>query len=54
MILNLFRLIKTDKPLIASWDGKESHLPSIKNNSTVDFLYCISEYPTALEKFQKD
>ena len=44
-------LIKTDKPLIASlgW-WKESHLPSIKNNSTVDFLYCISEYPTALEK----
>ena len=44
-------LIRTNKPLIVSlglW--KEDYLPNIKSNANVQFLYCISEYPTDLNK----
>lgn len=43
-------LIKTGKPLIASlgWWKKEE-LPTISAKKPVDYLYCISKYPTPLE-----
>lgn len=43
------RLVATGKPLIVSlgkWGEKE--LPVIKSAVLVDFLYCISKYPTPL------
>lgn len=43
------RLVATGKPLIVSlgmWDEKD--FPMIKSPASVDFLYCISKYPTPL------
>jgi sialic acid synthase SpsE len=42
-------LVATSKPLIISlgyWKNKD--FPSFPNNVNVDFLYCISKYPTPL------
>lgn len=40
-------LIKTEKPLIVSLGWWESEkLPQIKAKNGVDYLYCISKYPT--------
>ncbi len=44
------RLISTGKPLIVSlgqWKSKE--FPKLGVNGAVDFLYCVSKYPTPLE-----
>lgn len=44
------KIFSTKKPIIISlgmWDGDE--FPEIKSPSKVDFLYCISKYPTNLE-----
>jgi len=41
---------KTGKPLLVSlgmWDKKD--FPAIPTKSKVDFLYCISKYPTSLQ-----
>jgi len=46
-------LAATGKPLLASlgmWQG--SKFPEIKNSVKVDFLYCISKYPTPLSDLQ--
>ena len=43
------RLLKTQKPLLISlgmW--KEKTFPTIGASSRVDFLYCVSKYPTPL------
>lgn len=43
------KIAATKKPLIVSlgmWDGKE--FPEIKTEGQLDFLYCISKYPTEL------
>jgi len=48
-------IISTKRPLIVSlgmWDGEE--LPKIKAESKIDFLYCISNYPTKLESLHFD
>ena len=40
-------LVKTDKPLMVSlgmWKNKE--FPVIKTQQKLDFLYCVSKYPT--------
>jgi sialic acid synthase SpsE len=45
-------LAKTNKDLITSlgfW--KEPTFPIIKSNAKVSYLYCVSEYPTPLNKF---
>ena len=42
--------IKTSKPLIISlgfWD--DDQFPNINHSAEVDFLYCISKYPTNIE-----
>ena len=42
-------LTKTEKPLIISlgmWSKKR--FPKVKTKASVDFLYCISKYPTEL------
>ncbi len=42
-------LLATGKPLIASlgmWDSPD--FPSISNNDSIDYLYCISKYPTPI------
>jgi len=44
------KIISTKKPIVVSlgmWNGEE--FPEIKSESKVDFLYCISKYPTKLE-----
>ena len=46
----LAKLVKTQKPLLVSlgmWDGEG--FPEIPGVKEVDYLYCISEYPTPLE-----
>ena len=46
-------LTATRKPLLASlgmWEGDT--FPQIKNSVKVDFLYCISKYPTPLNDLQ--
>jgi sialic acid synthase SpsE len=43
-------LCETGKPLVASlgmWKGKE--FPRIEHRTPVQFLFCVSKYPTALE-----
>lgn len=43
-------LCRTGKPLVVSlgmW--KEKDFPRIEHSSRVDFLYCVSKYPTAFE-----
>lgn len=43
-------ITSTGKPIIASlgmW--QENELPSIHTNADVNFLYCVSKYPTPLE-----
>lgn len=43
------RLAKTTKPIIASlgmWE--EDEFPKIESEAPVDFLYCVSKYPTEL------
>jgi sialic acid synthase SpsE len=43
-------LIATGKPLIASLgQWKKQEFPNISAKQPVDYLYCISKYPTALE-----
>ncbi len=46
-------LIKTGKPLIASlgW-WKSEKLPEIGASQPVEFLYCVSKYPTDLEDLE--
>ena len=42
-------IIETGKPILASlgmWKGRD--LPQIKTSAAVDFLYCVSQYPTPL------
>jgi len=44
------KILSTNKPIVVSlgmWNGDE--FPEIKSSSKVDFLYCISKYPTNLE-----
>jgi len=46
----LAKLVATQKPLLVSlgmWDGDS--FPEIPGVSDVDYLYCVSEYPTPLE-----
>ncbi|WP_243544275.1 N-acetylneuraminate synthase family protein [Pseudodesulfovibrio tunisiensis] len=46
----LDRMAATGKPLLVSlgmWDGKE--FPEIPDAVSVEYLYCVSEYPTPLE-----
>ena len=49
-------LIQTEKPLIVSlgmWEGEK--LPSFNSKQDIDYLHCISKYPTKLEElFIKD
>jgi len=43
------RLVKTQKPLLVSlgmW--KEKTFPTIEASSRIDYLYCVSKYPTPL------
>lgn len=45
------RLCRTGKPLLVSlgmWDKPE--FPSIPSGAPVSFLYCVSQYPTPLER----
>ena len=46
-------LIKTGKPLVVSlgW-WKSDKLPEIATRGKVDFLYCVSKYPTELEDLE--
>lgn len=47
------RLVATGKPLLVSlgmWGEKE--FPVIKSNAPVEFLYCISKYPTPLNELK--
>ena len=47
------RLVDTGKPLIVSlgmWNEKE--FPIIRSSVPVDFLYCVSKYPTPLNELQ--
>jgi sialic acid synthase SpsE len=44
------KILSTNKPIVVSlgmWNRDE--FPEIKSSSKVDFLYCISKYPTNLE-----
>ena len=44
------RIAQTGKPLILSlgmWEGKE--FPQIDSSASVEFLYCVSKYPTPLQ-----
>ncbi len=46
-------LTATGKPLIASlgmWEGSE--FPQIESSADVQFLYCVSKYPTPLEELR--